>query len=453
MKTKLLISLALIAACAVLPASAETIEMLRGGEGTSLDDWENDGFQVWQDGDGISWFGTGHNEGRMRQTVALEEAGLTEEEIATGANVTASVTVRAPWGSRVCNVKVRQLDADGNELGTETVMDAGETAKLEEDGYSLAIVLDSNARKLEWVMTGQDKNKWAGIYGPLFRDCSLTFERAEEEIPGGGEDPAESVPTALNCSTIVYRGQLNVLGTDSPATNATAYVKTMHFKVYDDEAAETPVWKVDNLPVTVNRDGSFTAMFGDEALAALIATGKVTHVGVSIGPNAGQAIELKPRRALRPVAAVNRALAAEAAGKDPRVGNLVTENALAANNVTVSLLEVAGTVTAPGAEAVTVSPVVVGEHETLTLLRGDGLKVFSGNRVDLGSTKPVLRGQKIGDKAAPSDGIALITSNRGGTRGLRIPGVIQYCRKGEWVRAPATEPDGVKVTFFPFVGE
>ena len=101
----------------------------------------------------------------------------------------------------------------------------------------------------------------------------------------------------------------------------------------------------------------------------------------------------------------------------------------------------------------TVSPVVVGEHETLTLLRGDGLKVFSGNRVDLGSTKPVLRGQKIGDKAAPSDGIALITSNRGGTRGLRIPGVIQYCRKGEWVRAPATEPDGVKVTFFPFVGE
>ncbi|MBR6021103.1 MAG: hypothetical protein IK066_01640, partial [Kiritimatiellae bacterium] len=143
MKTKLLISLALIAACAVLPASAETIEMLRGGEGTSLDDWENDGFQVWKDGDGISWFGTGHNEGRMRQTVALEEAGLSEEEIAAGANVTASVTVRADWGSRVCNVKVRQLDADGNELGTETVMDAGETAKLEEDEYSLAIVLDS----------------------------------------------------------------------------------------------------------------------------------------------------------------------------------------------------------------------------------------------------------------------------------------------------------------------
>jgi hypothetical protein len=31
--------------------------------------------------------------------------------------------------------------------------------------------------------------------------------------------------------------------------------------------------------------------------------------------------------------------------------------------------------------------------------------------------------------------------------------VIQYCRKGEYVRAPASEPDGVKVTFFPFVGK
>ena len=454
MKTKLLISLALIAVCAALPASAETIELLTNGAGTSLDGWQNDGFQVCQDGDGISWFGSGNNECRMSQTVALEEAGLTEEEIQGGAVLTASVTVRADWGTRVCNVKVQQLDADGNVLGTETVMDAGAVAKLEATAYSLAIVLDSSARKLQWAMVGQDKNKWAGIYGPLFRDCSLSFERAEEEIPGGGE-PSETPLTPRDCSTIVYRGQLNVLGTDQPATNATAYVKTMHFKVYDDEAAETPVWKVDDVPVTVNRDGSFTAMFGDARLAALIATGKVSHVGVAIGPSAGQAIELKPRRALRPVAAVNRALAAEAAGKNPRVGNLVTENALVANNVTVSMLEVAGTVTAPGAEAVNVSPVVVGERETLTLLRGDGLKVFSDKRVDLGSTKPVLRGQKIGSKAAPSDGIALITSNKGGnmSRKLRIPAVIQYCRKGEWVRAPATEPDGVKITFFPFAGE
>ena len=223
----------------------------------------------------------------------------------------------------------------------------------------------------------------------------------------------------------------------------------MHFRVYDDESAETPVWKADNQTVNVNKDGSFVATFGDDALAELIATGSVTHVGVAIGSSA---IEMKPRRALRPVAAVNRALVAEGAGKDPRIGNLVTENALAANNVTISLLEVAGMVTAPGAGPVDVSPVVLGERETLTLLRGDGVNVFSKNRIDLGETANVLRGQKIGSRAAPSDGIALITSSKTGSRGLRIPGVIQYCREGEWVRAPASEPEGVKVTFFPFVG-
>ncbi len=250
---------------------------------------------------------------------------------------------------------------------------------------------------------------------------------------------------------LVYRGQLNLLGSDNPATAAQKYTKKMHFKVYDEESATTPVWKVDDMDVTVNRDGSFMAEFGDEALAALIATGVVTHVGVAIGENA--AIELKPRRELRPVAVVNRALVAEGAGKDPRIGNLVTENALAANSVTISQLEVAGTVTAPGAAKVEVSPVIVGERETLTLLRGDGVNVFSKNRVDLGTTGSVQRGQKIGSSPAPSDGIALITSCKEGSRGLRIPGVIQYCRKGEYVRAPASEPDGVKVTFFPFVGK
>ena len=253
---------------------------------------------------------------------------------------------------------------------------------------------------------------------------------------------------AGSVARLVYRGQLTKLGTDDVPASDESYTKTMHFRVYDDESAETPIWKVDNQTVNVNKDGSFVATFGDDTLAELIATGSVTHVGVAIGASA---IELKPRRALRPVAAVNRALVAEAAGKDPRIGNLVTENALAANNVTISQLEVAGTVTAPGAGPVEVSPVVVGDRETLTLLRGDGVNVFSKNRVDLGETANVQRGQKL--KEAPSDGIALIASRKSGSRGLRIPGVIQYCRRGDWVRAPASEPDGVKVTFFPFVGK
>ena len=275
-------------------------------------------------------------------------------------------------------------------------------------------------------------------------------------LPGLSTDAtlyAHWAPPEGSIVKLVYRGQLTLLGTDTPATDTQKYTKTMHFRVYDDESATTPVWQIDNQTVTVNKDGSFMAMFGDETLAALIATGLVSHVGVAIGENAGQAIELKPRREIRPVAVVNRALVAEAAGTNPRVGNLVTENALAANNVTISQLEVAGTVTAPGAGPVDVSPVVVGERETLTLLRGGGVNVFSKNRVDLGTTDNVQRGQKIGSDPAPSDGFALITSKKEGARGLRIPGVIQYCRKGEYVRAPASEPDGVKVTFFPFVGK
>ena len=115
---------------------------------------------------------------------------------------------------------------------------------------------------------------------------------------------ARWLPPPGSIAKLVYRGQLNLLGSDNPATAAQKYTKKMHFKVYDEESATTPVWKVDDMDVTVNRDGSFMAEFGDEALAALIATGVVTHVGVAIGENA--AIELKPRRELRPVAAVNR---------------------------------------------------------------------------------------------------------------------------------------------------
>ena len=276
---------------------------------------------------------------------------------------------------------------------------------------------------------------------------SLSGLSSDVTLRAQWQRPAGSV------ARLVYRGQLTKLGSDEAATSDGGYTKTMHFRVYDDESAETPIWKVDNQTVNVNKDGSFVATFGDETLAALIATGIVSHVGVAIGPSANLATELKPRRALRPVASVNRALVAEAAGKDPRIGNLVTENALAANSVTVSQLEVAGMVTAPGAGPVEVSPVVVGEKETLTLLRGDGVNVFSKNRVDLGETANVLRGQKIGSGPAPSDGVALIASRKTGVRGLRIPGVIQYCRKGDWVRAPASEPDGVKVTFFPFIGK
>lgn len=263
--------------------------------------------------------------------------------------------------------------------------------------------------------------------------------------------PADQIP-ALDCSTIVYRGQLARL-TGGAATNDAAYVKRMHFRVYDGEEASVPLWKVDNVDVTVNADGSFVQAFGDEALAALIATGKVTHVGVAIGSSPALATELKPRRTLRPVAAVNRALVADGAALDVRVGNLVTENALVAGNATVSSLEVAGRVDASGAGgAVAVSPLVVGPEERTRLLRGGGVKVFADGRpTEFSNITATLRGQSL--CTAPSDGIALVCNKTGGDRALRCPAVVQYCRKGEAVRAPTSDPDGFKVLFFPFAGK
>jgi hypothetical protein len=259
--------------------------------------------------------------------------------------------------------------------------------------------------------------------------------------------------SALDCSTIVYRGQLALL-TGGAATNDTAYVKKMHFRVYDGAEATEPLWKVDNVDVTVNGDGSFVQAFGDDDLAALIATGTVTHVGVAIGPSPALATELKPRRELRSVAAVNRALAAEGAALDVRVGNLVTENALVAADATVSLLEVSGTVDASGAGGtVSVSPLVVGPEERTRLLRGGGVKVFADVApTEYGPVQPAVRGQVLVE-SVPSDGIALIASSDSGNRALRCPGVVQYCRKGESVRAPTSDAGGLKVFFFPFIGK
>ena len=253
-----------------------------------------------------------------------------------------------------------------------------------------------------------------------------------------------------DCSTIVYRGQLNLLS-GGAATNDAAYEKTMHFRVYDGAEATQPLWTAAPRQVTVNADGSFVAAFGDETLAALIATGRVTHVGVAIGDSAELAVELKPRRDLRPVAAVNRALTAEGAAVDIRVGNLVTENALAVTDATVSMLEVAGTVNAPGAGKVAVSPLVVGANERTRLMRGKGVKVFSREKPTVLATVPsALRGQILA--TAPADGIALVSSSDFGQRALRCPAVVQFCRKDEKIRAPTSDDGGLNVTFFPFVG-
>ena len=262
---------------------------------------------------------------------------------------------------------------------------------------------------------------------------------------------ARWVPPEGSVVKLVYRGQLNLL-TGDPAVHSSTYTKKMHFRVYDSSESTTPLWTTGEggIDVTVNKDGSFVQEFGDDTLAELLATGTVTHVGLAIGDSA---MELKPRRELRPVAAVNHALTAEGAALDIRIGNLVTDNALVAADATVSQLEVTGRVTAPGAGEVAVSPLTVGDRERTRLMRGAGVKAFSAAKptVLVADTGAKLRGEVL--VAAPSDGIALITSKAGGERALRCPAVVQYCRAGESVRAPTSEAGGLKVTFFPFIGK
>ena len=296
--------------------------------------------------------------------------------------------------------------------------------------------------------------------GYFTKDGSQVFDANGALVPGSlsglSSDTtlyARWAPPEGSVVKLVYRGQLNLL-TGEPAVHDTTYTKKMHFRVYDGSEATTPLWqtKPEGVDVTVNADGSFVHAFGDEALASLIATGRVSHVGLALGNTASLATELKPRRELRSVAAVNRALAAEEAALDIRVGNLVTENAVVAADATVSHLEVAGIVTAPGAGKVSVSPLALGAGERTQLLRGKGVKAFSSAKPTvLATSGAVLRGDVLA--TAPADGIALVSSRATGERALRCPAVVQYCRKGEDVRAPTSDAGGLKVTFFPFVGK
>ena len=505
----------MLAMAAALSASAVEVELLKDGQGTAITaNWKNpdNRFGIWTDNDNVaSWFRATYEESTLSQSVTLSDCGISDEEIQAGMTMTASATVftygerYGEYGSRICNIKVYEYAANGTTLAVNTVMDKPGVL-FDATTFTTNFTLNPDTRSVKYEMNGQDIVNWGGLYGPAFRNCSLmvtrnanaynvTFVSAGATLDGSVDQPpvatrsgdytflgyftedgrqvfdanyalvqgsftglpsavtlyAKWAPPEGSLAKLVYRGQLNLLA-GGPAASDEKYVKKMHFRVYDGAEATTPLWKIDDQEVTVNADGSFVHAFGDETLAALIATGRVTHVGLAIGTSASLATELKPRRALRPVAAVNRALTAEGAALDVRVGSLATENALVSADATVSHLEVAGRVTAPGAGKVEVSPLVVGPEERTRLLRGNGVKAFSRAKPAVLATVPsALRGQVLA--TAPSDGVALISSQASGSRALRCPAVVQYCRKDEKVRAPTSDDGGLKVTFYPFIGK
>ncbi|MBQ2631875.1 MAG: hypothetical protein IJG13_19540, partial [Kiritimatiellae bacterium] len=108
--------MAMMATAAALCASATTIELLKNGEGTTLDGWVNTDSRPsasvtnqTTEG-GISWFASSFRQCQLSQTVTLLERGLTKGDIQGKPTVTASGIVWAGQnngsnsGNNICNV-------------------------------------------------------------------------------------------------------------------------------------------------------------------------------------------------------------------------------------------------------------------------------------------------------------------------------------------------------------
>ena len=164
----------------------EFVELLRN----DADDWEVDGWGVETDEDGSYYWASSHNEGRLRQTILLEEAGFDEEDIDSSKVVyQASAMVRVKWGSRIAEATVEELDENDNVLNTVTVVDLGEVRPdfiTEWEYYETSLcALTPGTRRLRYVVRGQDKLKWAGYYGPCFKNLSLKA-KVIGEVTGDG---------------------------------------------------------------------------------------------------------------------------------------------------------------------------------------------------------------------------------------------------------------------------
>ena len=250
---------------------------------------------------------------------------------------------------------------------------------------------------------------------------------------------------------VVYRGQLiNGANGEKLAFGSKTNV-VMTFRAYDgDDSNAHELWCSDGdkaglktrVSVPVDPDGSFACTLGDNALIANIVTGKVTHVGVTI---ANSTAEVSPRRMLLPLASVTRALLAEGVAKNAVVGTFGAEN-LAANNLAVETLEAKIAVVGRSANGVTVKPTPVEDYET-TIVRGKQVNVLA-TPVTKATVDSPFRGQALW--TADANGMVLIHSSGASRSTFRIPGVVQFVRKDDVVRAPTSESGAVSVEFYGY---
>ena len=177
----------MLAMAAALSASAVEVELLKDGQGTEITaNWTNpdNRFGIWTDNDNVaSWFRATYEESTLSQSVTLSDCGISAEEIQAGMTMTASATVFTYGsggsygdGSRICNVKVYEYDANGTVLAVNTVMDKPGVL-FDATTFTTNFTLNPDTRSVKYEMNGQDVVNWQNLYGPAFRNCSMKVTR------------------------------------------------------------------------------------------------------------------------------------------------------------------------------------------------------------------------------------------------------------------------------------
>ena len=179
----------------------DTDELLVNGQcDGSFDGWERtdggNGWVVKTDGN-VSWWQSSYEVCTLSQTVDLADYGITGERIDNGevmcdasADILANYTKNGK-GSTVCEVTVQMLDATGNVLGTQTVVnDTG--IFMEWTTFSTEFQLATGTRQLKYVVKGQDVVYWVDPAGPCFKNLSI------KAIGAASDDITSNYLRALN---------------------------------------------------------------------------------------------------------------------------------------------------------------------------------------------------------------------------------------------------------------
>ena len=248
----------------------------------------------------------------------------------------------------------------------------------------------------------------------------------------------DNVTKEGNVTKFVYRGVLTNFGT---WTNDLKKVMTV--SLYESSSASTPIWTGKAEGVVINPDGSFEAVFGNDALAIAFASNNLTHVELTVGDALSS---LAPRRQLASVASVNRALVAEGAAEDIKIGTLGA-NAIVAEKVEATSLEASEMVRVEGSASVEVRPFDVANGQETTIWRGAGVTAW-GDKTRVATANDVVAGQLLW--TSDREGVAMIHATGSSRTALRIPATIQFVRPGDEVRAPTWQAGEVSVTVWGY---